>query len=151
MQEISQEITKEKKKREKPVAMSLSEFRQTATSEGIQCVPKSENSQCVTGLDSFSEWPDDSTTAVTRNHERSNIQGQITTGISCHSFLVPQSSLVCFCWQCSPYLSQKSTFHVSFKLKKQERRFARQRNAVSGKTSHRRVCLWLVFPSFAVS
>ena len=90
-QEVSQEITKDKKKREKPVAMSLSEFRQTGTTEGIQCAPKSENLHSVTGLDSFLEWPDDSTIAVTLNRDRSNIQGQITT--SCHSVLAAQSSL----------------------------------------------------------
>ncbi|XP_020625904.1 G kinase-anchoring protein 1-like isoform X1 [Orbicella faveolata] len=74
-QAVSQEITKEKKKKEKPIPMSLSEFRQTGTTEGIQCAPKSESSHSVTGLDSFLEWPDDSTIAVTLNHERSNIQG----------------------------------------------------------------------------
>lgn len=83
-QTVSQEITKEKKKKEKPVAMSLSEFRQTGTTEGIQCAPESEISHSMTGLDNFLEWPDDSTTAVTQNLERSNMQGQITT--SCHSF-----------------------------------------------------------------
>ena len=90
-QEVSHEITKDKKKKEKPVAMSLSEFRQTGTFEGIQCAPKSENSHSVTGLDSFLEWPDDSNIAVTRNHDRSSIQGQITT--SCHSVLAAQSSI----------------------------------------------------------
>lgn len=74
-QEGSQEMTKEKKKKEKPVAMSLSEFRQSGTAEGIQCVPKSENSHSVKGLDDFLEWPDDSTIAVTQNHVRSNLQG----------------------------------------------------------------------------
>ena len=91
-QEVSQEITKEKRKKEKPVAMSLSEFRQTGTTEGIQYVPKSENSHSVKGLDSFLEWPDDSTIAVTRNHDRSSLQGQITT--SYHSVLAAQSSLI---------------------------------------------------------
>jgi len=100
-QAVSQEITKEKKKKEKPIPMSLSEFRQTGTTEGIQCAPKSESSHSVTGLDSFLEWPDDSTIAVTLNHERSNIQGQIAS--CCDSVLAAQSSLVCVCWQFSPY------------------------------------------------
>ena len=95
-QAVSQEITNEKKKKEKPVAMSLSEFRQTGITEGTQCAPKSENLHSMTGLDSFLEWPDDSTSAVTQNHERSNMQGWITT--SCFSVLVAQSSLVCICW-----------------------------------------------------
>lgn len=83
-------MTKEKKKKEKPVAMSLSEFRQSGTAEGIQCVPKSENSHSVKGLDDFLEWPDDSTIAVTQNHVRSNLQGQIT--ISYNSVLTAQLS-----------------------------------------------------------
>lgn len=91
-QAVSEEIIKEKKKKEKPVAMSLSEFRQTGTTEGTQCAPKSENAHSLTGLDSFLDWPDESTSAVTQNHERSNMQGWITT--SCHSVLVAQSSLL---------------------------------------------------------
>lgn len=125
-QEGSQEMTKEKKKKEKPVAMSLSEFRQSGSAEGIQCVPKSENSHSVKGLDDFLEWPDDSTIAVTQNHMRSNLQGQITT--SYNSVLTAQSSLINLCLF-APY---------SFMLKKLQRKFRRLRNAVIGNTSHRK-------------
>lgn len=110
-QEGSQEMTKEKKKKEKPVAMSLSEFRQSGTAEGIQCVPKSENSHSVKGLDDFLEWPDDSTIAVTQNHVRSNLQGQINYFLqfSSHSS-VKSNKFICVCL---PHIPTKKKVFLS--------------------------------------
>lgn len=106
-------MTKEKKKKEKPVAMSLSEFRQSGTAEGIQCVPKSANSHSVKGLDDFLEWPDDSTIAVTQNHVRSNLQGQINYFLqfSSHSSVKP-NKFICVCLPHIPTKKKKCFFHV---------------------------------------
>lgn len=77
--EISEEITKEKKKKEKPVAMSLDEFRIIGATGGTHCSAKSEKHHSVTGLDDFLEWPNDSTTAAVEKEslENGNSQGQI--------------------------------------------------------------------------
>ena len=78
--EISQEISKEKKKKEKSVVMSLEEFRITGPPGGIQSSTKSEKHHSMTGLDDFLEWPNDSTVAAAEkgSHENSYSQGQIT-------------------------------------------------------------------------
>ncbi|KAL9987101.1 hypothetical protein ACROYT_G001350 [Oculina patagonica] len=80
--ENSEEITKEKKKKEKPVVMSLDEFRIIGATGGTQCSAMSEKHHSVTGLDDFLEWPNDSTAAAVEkgSHENGNSQGT-TSGI----------------------------------------------------------------------
>ena len=72
--DTSQENTKEKKKKEKPVVMSLDEFRMTGPTEaeGINDLAKREKRHSVTGLDDFLEWPDSTAaTDVTESHVKS--------------------------------------------------------------------------------
>lgn len=62
--EISQENPKEKRKKEKPVVMSLDEFRMTAHTNGIGDSVKFEKHHFVTELDDFLERQDDSTVDI---------------------------------------------------------------------------------------
>ena len=74
--EISQENTKEKRKKEKPVVMSLDEFRMTAPTNGISDSTKTEKQQFGTDLDEFFEKQDDFTLQSQESHENVNSQGQ---------------------------------------------------------------------------
>jgi len=73
--EISQENTKEKRKKEKPVVMSLDEFRMTAPTNEISDSTKTEKQQFGTDLDEFFEKQDDFTLQSQESHENVNSQG----------------------------------------------------------------------------
>lgn len=75
---IDQENTnKEKRKKEKPVVMSLDEFRMNVTTEGISDSGKTEKQHFVAELDGFLASQDDSTVNMKGGHADVTSQGQL--------------------------------------------------------------------------
>ena len=76
-QESTSNNLKEKRKKEKPVVMSLDEFRMNVTTEGIGDSAKTEKQHFVAELDGFLGWPqDDSTVNMKGGHDVTS-QGQL--------------------------------------------------------------------------
>lgn len=72
--ENAQESTKEKRKKEKPVVMSLDEFRMTAPTDGISDLRKTEKHHFVGELDEI-DWQDNYVSDITKSHENFTSQG----------------------------------------------------------------------------